>query len=136
MLEFTYLLAASQLVDPETVVWFDTILIIIKRILSLVGGLVIMMGALYAIFQFFARFFDPLFKHKAFSLDVIRLNLGRTIVLGLEFIVAADVIETTTAPDYYSVGILAILVFIRTFLSFFLNRELNNLTQLEKDHLA
>lgn len=44
--------------------------------------------------------------------------------MGLEFIVAADLIGTTTTPDYYALGILAIIVAIRTVLSFTLNREL------------
>ena len=76
--------------------------------------------SLYAIFQFFIRLFNHPKKDQFLTLDLIRLDLGRTIVLGLEFIVASDVIETTTTPDYYALGILSILVVIRTFLSYFL----------------
>ena len=57
----------------------------------------------------------------------IRLDLGQILILGLEFIVAADLIGTTTTPDYYAVGILAIIVGIRTLLSYSLTREMSHI---------
>lgn len=65
------------------------------------------------------------------KINKIRLDLGRILILGLEFIIAADLIGTTTAPDYYSVGIVAIVVAIRTILSYSLNRELKSLSKTE-----
>lgn len=54
-----------------------------------------------------------------------REGLGRTLLLGLEFLVAADVIKTVAvAPTFQSVGILAVIVLIRTFLSWSLELEL------------
>jgi uncharacterized membrane protein len=54
-----------------------------------------------------------------------RRLLGRSIVLGLEFLVAADIIRTVAIePTFYNVGVLAIIVGIRTFLSFTLGLEI------------
>ena len=54
-----------------------------------------------------------------------RANLGRGILLGLELLVGADIIGTITAPlSFESVGLLAIVVLIRTFLSFSLETEI------------
>jgi uncharacterized membrane protein len=54
-----------------------------------------------------------------------RERLGRAIVLGLEFLVAADILETiSTEPTLGRVGALAAIVLIRTFLSFSLEVEL------------
>ncbi len=54
-----------------------------------------------------------------------RVGLGRSILLGLEFLVAADIIHTVAIePSFRSVGILAIIVLIRTFLSFTLSAEI------------
>lgn len=54
-----------------------------------------------------------------------REGLGRTLLLGLEFLVAADVIRTVAVtPTFRSVGILAVIVAIRTFLSWTLELEL------------
>jgi uncharacterized membrane protein len=47
-----------------------------------------------------------------------RRRLGRAILLGLEFLVAGDIIRTVAAtPTFTSVGVLAAIVAIRTFLS-------------------
>ena len=55
----------------------------------------------------------------------LRANLGRFILLGLELLVGADIISTITAPlTFQSVGLLAAIVAIRTFLSFSLETEI------------
>ena len=55
----------------------------------------------------------------------LRQNLGRAILLGLEFLVAADIIRTVAEePTMQSVAVLGVIVVIRTFLSFTLNAEL------------
>jgi uncharacterized membrane protein len=54
-----------------------------------------------------------------------RQQLGRSILLGLEFLVAADIIRTVAVePTLQSVGVLAGIVLIRTFLSFSLELEI------------
>jgi uncharacterized membrane protein len=54
-----------------------------------------------------------------------RSNIGRGILLGLELLVGADIIATITAPlTVESVGLLAGIVAIRTFLSFSLETEI------------
>ena len=57
--------------------------------------------------------------------DGYRANLGRGILLGLELLVGADIIATVTSPlTVESVGLLAGVVLIRTFLSFSLETEI------------
>jgi uncharacterized membrane protein len=54
-----------------------------------------------------------------------RQLLGRSILLGLELLVAADIIRTVAVePTFASVGVLGIIVLIRTFLSFSLELEI------------
>ena len=54
-----------------------------------------------------------------------RQAVGRSILLGLELLVAGDIIRTVAvSPSFVSVGVLAIIVVIRTFLSFTLEVEL------------
>lgn len=55
----------------------------------------------------------------------LRQVLGRGILLGLEFLIAADIIYTVAvALTFETIGSLAIVVLIRTFLSFTLEVEL------------
>src|SRR5215212_2514371 len=57
--------------------------------------------------------------------DEFRSNLGRGILLGLELLVGADIISTITSPlTIESVGLLAGIIVIRTFLSFALETEI------------
>lgn len=54
-----------------------------------------------------------------------RQRLGRGILLGLELLVAADIIHTVAVElTWTTVGVLAVIVLIRTFLSFTLDVEL------------
>jgi uncharacterized membrane protein len=55
----------------------------------------------------------------------LRQSIGRGVLLGLELLVAGDIIRTVAiAPTFTSVGLLAMIVVIRTFLSFSLEVEL------------
>ena len=56
--------------------------------------------------------------------EYFRRRLGRAILLGLEFLVAADIIRTVAVtPTGESVAVLGGIVLIRTFLSFSLQLE-------------
>ena len=55
-----------------------------------------------------------------------RNTLGSTILLGLELLVAADIVGTVVvAPTFTNVGVLALIIAVRTFLSFALEVEIN-----------
>ncbi|WP_446225850.1 DUF1622 domain-containing protein [Nocardia sp. IBHARD005] len=72
-------------------------------------------------------FLRQLAEHAEFDLAyrAYRRGLGRAILLGLEFLVAADIIRTVAiAPTFTSVGVLALIVLVRTFLSYSLELEL------------
>lgn len=107
-----------------------SILVITQRTISFLGVLVILSGVLIALFRYAQLFFikHPHEKHDS-EINHIRLLLGRRLILGLEFIVSADLIGTTTTPDYYALGILGAIVLIRTILSYSLNRELMGLSK-------
>ncbi len=108
--------------------WFDLhgAFLLIQHGISFLGVLIILSGVLISLYQYALYLLKKVKPHGS-EINAIRLSLGRILILGLEFIVAADLISTTTAPDYYSVGIVAIVVAIRTVLSFSINRELMNL---------
>jgi uncharacterized membrane protein len=56
----------------------------------------------------------------------VRTVFGRSILLGLEFLVAADIIRTVAVqPSLQNVGVLGLIVLIRTFLSFSLEVEID-----------
>jgi len=58
------------------------------------------------------------------SSDSVRLALGRSLALALEFLLAADILRTAVEPSWDEIGRLAAIAAIRTGLNFFLQREI------------
>ena len=91
--------------------------------LELFGVFVIVAGISWATARFLLRDLrsgDPVKAYERY-----RANLGRGILLGLEILVGADIVATVTAPlTFRSVGLLGLIVLIRTFLSFSLETEI------------
>lgn len=90
---------------------------------DLLGVLVLAAGILLS-FGLFAR---ELIRRTLFpdAYQALRRSLGRAILLGLEILVAADIIRTVAIePTFDSVIVLSGIVLIRTFLSFSLEVEL------------
>ena len=54
----------------------------------------------------------------------VRLRLGRTLALGLEFTLAADILGTAVAPTRDDLLTLAAVTLLRTLLNLFLEREI------------
>jgi uncharacterized membrane protein len=90
------------------------------RAIEIIGVATIVIGVLIAFgrFAFFKRI-EP----EKYSL--LRQELGKGILLGLEILVAGDIISTVvTEPSMDKVLTLAIIVLIRTFLSLSLEVEI------------
>ena len=87
------------------------------------GVAIIVCGALLATGIFARRLLDRDFS---VAYRRYRQSLGRAILLGLEFLVAGDIIRTVAvSPTFAGVGVLAVIVLVRTFLSFSLEVELD-----------
>jgi uncharacterized membrane protein len=95
----------------------------LAKIIELFGVAIIVGGIIFAAANFVwngARSRDWRLAYEDF-----RSNLGRGILLGLELLVGADIISTITSPlTIESVGLLAGIIVIRTFLSFALETEI------------
>lgn len=106
----------------------DVILLYIRDVIGFIGVAVICAGALRAVHQMIKFVIQ-----KKFNENLIRLQLGESIILGLEFMVGADIIGSLVEPDYYNLGLLAIIVVIRSVLSYFLSMELAALSPAQLD---
>ena len=85
------------------------------------GVIAIVLGLIVAV----GRFAAPRHWGAERSYHAFRQDIGRGILLGLEFLVAADIIRTVAvSPTLQSVLVLGLIVLIRTFLSMALQVEL------------
>lgn len=92
-------------------------------LIELFGVGTIVLVALYAFFCALQRLVRKEDRDDIFQ--QLRQRVGRGILLGLEFLIAADIIYTVVVElTFESIGVLAMVVLIRTFLSFTLDVEL------------
>lgn len=95
----------------------------VTRAVELCGIAVILVGAAVSFIRY-ASGYRSLGAECAYR--ALRSNLGRSILLGLELLVAADIINTVAIePTLESLAVLAGIVLIRTFLSFSLEVEID-----------
>ena len=101
---------------------FGTIIEATGEVIDILGVIAIVIGIVYAIVDAGLRGLrrvSPVYTR-------FRRVLGRAILLGLELLVAADIIKTVAVtPTFDSVVVLAIIVLIRTFLSWSLELEIS-----------
>ncbi len=91
---------------------------------ELAGIAVLVIGALLAFIRFI--YFLVRFRNGPEAYRHLRLYLGRSIVVGLEILIAADIIRSVVVdPTFANVGVLGLIVLIRTFLSWSLDVEIN-----------
>jgi uncharacterized membrane protein len=93
----------------------------IAKIMESIGVLTIFLGSVFAL----GKFIFQLKSKNPLSYKELRQAVGKAILLGLEILIAADIMATVvTKPSLESVTILGLIVIIRTFLSLSLQVEL------------
>ena len=95
----------------------------VSKAVEVVGIGVLIVGGCYALAAFALKVARG---RSTDAYEDLRRSLGRSILLGLEILVAADIIRTIAiTPSFTSVGVLGLIVVVRTFLSFSLEAELD-----------
>ncbi|QAY74643.1 DUF1622 domain-containing protein [Agromyces protaetiae] len=110
---------------------FGSIIERIGEVIDVIGVAAIVIGVVYAIVDAAIR----RLRHGEAVYERFRRVLGRAILLGLELLVAADIIKTVAVtPTLESVAVLAAIVLIRTFLSWSLELEISGRWPWQKPH--
>ena len=84
--------------------------------------LIITFGAVEAFYRILRSFFAT--RTELGARKKIWLRFGVWLLLGLEFELAADVVRTAISPTWAEIGQLAAIAVIRTFLNYFLEKDL------------
>src|SRR5262245_26470321 len=111
--------------------WLTLLTELIVPAIDLLALIIITFGTIEAFFTGAAAAFNADLEHPAFR-DVW-LRYSRWLIAGLTFLLAADIIETSTAPSWEQIGQLAAIAVIRTFLNFFLERDQRELRELRRE---
>jgi uncharacterized membrane protein len=99
-----------------------TVTMYLAGIVEVIAAAIIGLAAIQALYQYLK---STLWLPKSpLSKEEIRLTLGTQLALSLEFLLAADILETAVAPTWNDIGQLAAIAVLRTALNYFLEREL------------
>lgn len=71
-------------------------------------------------------------RSRSFPFVAIRLQFGTWLALALEFQLGADILATTITPSFRVLGQLGAIALIRTFLNYFLTKELEAEQEIQK----
>jgi len=90
------------------------------------GIIIVVYGGGKAMYALLVREFKSENKKSRYDrLKKLRHDFGYSLVFGLEFFLAGDIIKTVVTPSWDDLGKLGALVVIRSILSFFLNKEID-----------
>lgn len=104
----------------------------VGAIIELSGIAALVVGAIVAVFVYVRRLVTTRQGDAAYI--ALRRDLGKAILTGLEFLVGADIIRSVAiTPSFQSVGVLGLIVLVRTFLSWSLELEVSGSWPWQRD---
>lgn len=102
--------------------------------IDFVTGIIIAFAALEATVKTIMLYF-PSRKNMDDTKEQIRLSLGKSLALALEFALAADILRSTIAPTWDDIGKLAAIIALRTILNYFLSKEIEQ-AKKKNNHIS
>lgn len=95
---------------------------IAAEIVGYIGVLIMLYGALRTAYMFWLH----ITLHRC-ELPAIRINLGKYLSLGLEFLIGKDIVESIIAPTWNELGMLGAIIILRSIITLFLRWELKEI---------
>ena len=96
--------------------------------ISIISLLIVVYGAVIALYAFLKNELKRFTGNfSATNIRKLRAELGTYLLLGLEFLIASDILKTVLEPSLDELAILGGVVVLRTILSIFLNKEIKEL---------
>ena len=111
------------------------IFVYIEMVISIISVAVVIYGVLLALIAFIKTEFSRVKgQYSILRVRIIRADLGTYLLLSLELLIAADVIKTILEPGIQELIVLAGVVLLCTILSFFLNKEIQEIDKERIEH--
>ncbi|HVJ37270.1 MAG TPA: DUF1622 domain-containing protein [Stenotrophomonas sp.] len=112
------------------------LIVFTEPVVVIIDGMALLIVAVASVHAFLASaslFWGELRGHTVdgHARRTLWLTYGRWLVAALTFQLAADIIESSIAPTWKEVGMLGAVAVIRTFLNYFLERDIDELRERE-----
>lgn len=103
----------------------------IALVLEVISVLLVALGGIESLYRLLWPLVrNPITHH---ARRMAWLSLARWLLLGLEFMLAADIVHTAISPSWDDLGQLGAIAAIRTFLNYFLERDLEAATHMKEN---
>ena len=102
---------------------------LLAAVISVTSLLIVTYGALIGIISFLK---NEIRRYSITNIRKLRATFGTYLLLGLEFLIASDILKTVLEPTLNELALLGGIVVLRTILSVFLNKEIKELESEEK----
>ncbi len=97
---------------------------ILIMLVEIMGAFIIASGVIRAIWHYVEQLFG---QYHPLDISALRIQLGQSMVLALEFQVAADILKTTLSSTWEDLLRLGAIIVLRTVLNYLLEHELKTL---------
>ena len=94
---------------------------------EIIACLIIIAAIIEAVITLFTLTPDP--RRPFWKRKQVFLRFGSWLILALEFELAADIVRSAIAPTWNQIGMLAAIALIRTFLNYFLGKDVENFAE-------
>lgn len=92
----------------------------LTNLIEVIAAIIIGIASIQVLYHYILH----LIGKKKSTKEDIRLKLGRSLAISLEFLLGADILKTVIEPTWNELGILAAIAVLRTGLNYFLAKEL------------
>ncbi len=121
-----------QHTNSSTILGLSEVSFIVAEIVGFIGVAIMAYGAFIAAKHFVLYSL----QHRQDGLSRIRIEMGKHLALGLEFLVGKDIIESIVRPSWDDLGKLAAIIVLRTAVTFMLSWELKEVRdELEEEKI-
>jgi uncharacterized membrane protein len=98
----------------------ESMVLALSEVFEAIAVLLVALGAVVLVWRLAAA----TVTRRRVSFNAVRLEMARYLALALEFLLAADIVQTTVSPNWTTLGELGAIAAIRTALNFSLAREM------------
>ena len=124
--EDSYTEVVEVLERSGLVIGLDVFSVLIAAVIGYIGVIVMTYGCFKGVWDFSLS----IGKHTTHRhLPMIRIELGKHLALGLEFLVGKDIVESIVHPTWNDLGKLGAIIALRTVVTVFLSRELKEVEE-------
>lgn len=113
--------------------YIKEVLHVIVEVIDIIGVIILLIGFIKILLKYLKIEFKNIVHTPFIKLQKIRCEMGIYILLGLDFLIVSDIIQTILDLNIEEIIKLSVLILIRTIISYFLGKEILEIESIDDD---